>query len=264
MTSPQSPQASNSSATGSIAEQLVLLAELANVDAKQKTLNEKLENAAGPAKKLDDAAALIKISLDEAQQKKIDAEKVRKAIENEITDERIKIKKWEARANDIRGEREHTALASEIGTAKRVIRQLEDKQLEQMELVEANAKLAEEFTSKYDKAAAAAKTEWDKVSGDLRGLRDEAEVQKRARAALLTKLPVPLVKRYEQIAAKRLGVGVSIIKGEVCSACKVTLPPQLCIQVRKGLALENCGSCTRFLVHEAMTQAAAETDGNAA
>ena len=50
---------------------------------------------------------------------------------------------------------------------------------------------------------------------------------------------------------------LSIIRGEVCSCCKTTLPPQLCIQVRKGLVLESCPSCSRLLVHEETTRAPA-------
>jgi predicted nucleic acid-binding Zn-ribbon protein len=241
----------------SIAEQLVLLAELANVDAKQKSAQEKLDGAAGPARKLDVDLAALKKSLDDAHGQKANAETAKRAIENEIQDERIKIKKWEARANELRGEREHAALASEIGTAKRVIRQLEDKQLEQMEAIEAATELIGALTAKVTKADGAAKAEWDKVGGDLKALNAEQDQMRQARAALLAKLPAALVKRYETIAAKRMGVGVAIIKGEVCSACKRTLPPQLCIQIRKGLVLETCPSCVRLLVHETMTAAPA-------
>jgi uncharacterized protein len=253
MTSPQTSQ----SPGPTIAEQLVLLAELANVDAKQRVAQEKIENASGPAKKLDDAAAVVKKNLDDATTKRADAEKARKAIEREAAEERTKIKKWEARANELRGEREHAALASEIGTAKGVIRRLEDNQLEQMETFEAAGKTVVDLTAKLEKAQAASKAEWDKVGQETKQFKDEAESLKAARAALLAKLPVPLVKRYEMIAAKRQGVGVAIIKGETCSQCRRTLPPQLCIQVRKGLLLETCESCMRFLVHEAMTQAPA-------
>ena len=52
-------------------------------------------------------------------------------------------------------------------------------------------------------------------------------------------------------------MGVAIIKGEVCGSCGMHLPPQMCIQVRKGLLLAECGSCSRVLVHESMTVAPA-------
>jgi predicted nucleic acid-binding Zn-ribbon protein len=240
-----------------IAEQLVLLAELANVDAKHRTITEKLESLPATAKKADEAAAQHKKSIDDAAAKKEGAEKLKKLVENEIHDERNKIKKWEARANELRGEREHAALLSEVGTAKRVIHRHEDTILEHMEAIEANAKLMSDGAEKLKKAQDEAKAEWAKVEGDMKQLKGEGAKLDVARKALLDKLPVPLVKRYDMVSAKRQGVGVSIIRGEVCSMCKRTLPPQLCIQVRKGVILEQCPSCSRFLVHEDVLKAQA-------
>ncbi len=238
-----------------IAEQLVLLAELANVDAKHRAISDKLEMLPAAAKKADAAVAALKKQADDADARKDAADRAKKQVEGEIQDEKLKIKRWEARAHEIRGEREHAALLSEINTAKRVIHRLEDTQLEHMEVIEAQTGAATQAMAKLETASAEAKEEWQKVEGDLATLRGEGDVLDAARKALLEKLPAPLVKRYDTIAAKRHGVGVSVISGEVCSMCKRTLPPQLCIQVRKGAVLEQCPSCSRLLVHEEMMKA---------
>lgn len=238
-----------------VAEQLVLLAELANVDQKARAIADKLETVPGAAKKADEAAAALKKQLDDATGKQEAAERARKLVEGELGDERAKIRKWESRANELRGEREHAALVSEISATKRAMHRLEDTQLEHMEVIEAAQKLAGELKGKHDKATALAAEEWRKVDADVKALKAEHAAFATSRKALLEKLPAPLTKRYEQIAAKRNGVGVAIIKGEMCSACKRMMPPQLCIQVRKGLVLEACASCQRLLVHEDMTKA---------
>lgn len=240
-----------------LAEQLVLLAELANVDQKARLVADKLETVPGAAKKADEAAAALKKQLEDSDAKKDAAERARKTVEGELADERAKIRKWESRANELRGEREHAALVSEISATKRAMHRLEDTQLEHMEAFEVAQKLSGELKAKLDKAAALAAEEWKKVDADVKALKAEHEAFAVSRKALLEKLPVPLTKRYETIAAKRNGVGVAVIKGEMCGACKRMMPPQLCIQVRKGLVLEACSSCHRLLVHEDMTKAAA-------
>lgn len=239
-----------------LAEQLVLLAELASLDQKARSVADKLETVPGAAKKADDVVAGLKKQLDDVEAKKEASDKARRTVENELADERAKIRKWESRANELRGEREHAALVSEISATKRAMHRLEDTQLEHMEALEAAQKLAVDIKAKHDKAAAAATDEWSKVGADVKALKAEHEAFAVARQALLEKLPAPLTKRYEMIAAKRNGVGVAIIKGEMCGACKRMMPPQLCIQVRKGLVLEACASCHRLLVHEDMTKAA--------
>lgn len=238
-----------------IAEQLVTLAELANVDAKNRVITEKLESLPATARKADETTAALKKQIDDATTRKESADKAYKTIQHEIVEERNKIKKWEGRANDLRGEREHAALLSEIGTAKRVIHRHEDAQLEHMEVIEKETDGLKGLDVKHKVAVDSAKTEWAKVEGDLKKLKAESAAHDVSRQALLKKLPVAVVKRYEQVAAKRMGVGVSLIGNDTCSQCKVMLPPQLCIQVRKGVVLEQCPTCSRFLVHETMAKA---------
>jgi predicted nucleic acid-binding Zn-ribbon protein len=250
-----------------IPEQLVTLAELANIDAKNRAIADRLEHLPVPARTADDAVAALKNEVNTVTTKKEAAEKAKKLLEHEVQDERIKIKKWEARAHELKGEREHAALLSEVHTAKRMIGRHEDAQLEHMEVIEEASAALKALDGKMKAAVEGAKLEWSKVEGDMKALRADAAALDVTRQALLTRLPTAVVKRYEQVAAKRMGTGVALITGEVCSQCKRTLPPQLCIQVRKGAVLEQCPSCSRFLVHEEMTRApapqAGETEGQA-
>lgn len=246
-----------------IAEQLVQLAELARVDHKQKVTADRLEALPATAKKADAHALKLKGELDSIAARKTTAEQVKRGAEGEAADDRAKLRKWEARANDIRGEREHTALSSEIGGAKRHIRELEDVVLEQMEAIETADKESAALAKRHASAVDDAKSEWQKVEGDLAVLRAEVDATTAQRKAILAVLPPPVVKRYEQIAAKKQGVGVAIITAkDACGACNMAVPPQLCIQVMKGQVLESCPACMRILVHH--TQAQAQTPASEA
>lgn len=240
--------------TVSIAEQLSTLAELARVDARARTVAEKLEAVPAAAKKADAAAAKLKGDLDTMLLRKSTALGAKKQMETEIADERAKIRKWEGRANELRGEREHTALSSEIGGAKKQIRRLEDDILEQMESLESVEKELVGLQKKSDAAVAEAKAEWDRIAGDLAALTAEGQSFGTQRAALVAKLPASVAKRYELIAGKRKGVGVAIIDvKDTCGACNMAVPPSLVIQIRKGLVVESCPACQRLLVHHTMT-----------
>ena len=239
----------------SIAEQLAVLAELALVDQKAKIAADQLEALPTEAKKADAVVLKHKTDLDTVGFRKSTSEQARKSAENEAADERVKIRKWEARANDIRGEREHTALSSEIGGAKRQIRQLEDGMIEQMEAIESADKELAGLTKKHTAAIATAKDEWKKVEAAMTTLRAEIAAFTTQKKALLEQLPTPIVKRYELVATKRQGVGVAIITTrDACGACNRAVPAQLSIQVQKGLIVESCPACLRLLVHH--TQAA--------
>jgi predicted nucleic acid-binding Zn-ribbon protein len=239
-----------------VAEQLVTLAELARLDQRARAVADKLETLPVSAKKADAMAAKVKTDLDAATLRRTTALAAKKTAETEITDEKQKIRKWEARSNELRGEREHAALGSEIGGAKRHIRSLEDAVLEQMESIEAAEKDIAHLGKKHDAAAAEASAEWAKVDGDLKALQVEATGFADARKALLARLPASVTKRYETVAAKRGGVGVAIVDAkDICTACHRAVPPQLVIQVMKGQVVESCPACQRLIVHHSMTRA---------
>ena len=238
-----------------IAEQLVQLAELARVDHKQKVTADRLEALPAAAKKADAQALKIKVELDSVAARKATAEQVKRGAEAEIADNRAKLRKWEARANDIRGEREHAALSSEIGGAKRHVRELEDVVLEQMQTIETADKDAATLQKKYASTVDDARGEWQKVEGDLAVMRTEVDATRTQRQAILAVLPPLVVRRYEQIAAKKQGVGVAILSmKDTCGACNRIVPPQMCIQVMKGQVLESCPACMRILVHHSQAQ----------
>jgi uncharacterized protein len=238
----------------SLGPQLIALAELANLDAKGKQLRDKLESLPAAAKKGDETAKKISSDVDGVMLRKTTAETAKRSAELEMAEERQKIRKWEARANDVRGEREHAALSSEIGTAKRALRRLEEVVLEQMESIEGADKELATARKKQGEAEADSKSEWAKVAGDLDALRTELATIDARRSASMAKLPADTLKRYAAIAERRAGVGVAIIlANDRCGACQRALPPQLSIQIQKGLALEGCPACFRLLVHHTMT-----------
>ncbi len=242
----------------SIPEQLVVLADLAAVDQKAKIAADRLEALPAEAKKADATVLKLKTDIDTVGFRKSTSEHARKSAENEVADERVKIRKWEARANDIRGEREHTALSSEIGGAKRQIRQLEDGMIEQMEAIESADKDLAALNKKHVSATATAKGEWHQVEAAMADLRTEIAAFTTQKAALLEKLPPHIVKRYQLVALKRQGVGVAIITTrDACGACNRAVPAQLSLQVQKGLIVESCPACLRLLVHHTQAVMAA-------
>lgn len=238
-----------------VSQQLVALGELANLDQKVKAAKDRLELVPAAARKADQEAEALKKKLDDAEKRKASAEQLRRNLDGEMVAERAKMKKWEARADQIRGEREHAALSSEIGAQKRTLRDLEDKVLEAMQALEDADKDVKALQPKHEGAAGDAAAEWKKVEAELATLKGEVEQLGRARDGVLARLPANVVKRYQQVAEKRQGVGVSILRGETCTSCKRTIPPQTALMIMKGAVVEACPSCSRFLVHEAMTHA---------
>jgi predicted nucleic acid-binding Zn-ribbon protein len=235
-----------------IAQQLLELSELNHLDKKKKESQAKIDELLKGATAATEEAKKAAEEFHERDLKHTEVEQERRGLESDIAAERDKLRKWQARAEKIRGERDYAALMSEIGGVKRNISNLEEKTLEVMQVVEDLNKELEEFRAKEEAARKVADEENAKVADDVKALEGEITTIDTNRQAILERLPKPTTARYEMVAAKRQGIGVAPISGEACTACNIGLPPQLCIQVVKGLVLEGCPSCSRILVGQSL------------
>ena len=158
------------------------------------------------------------------------------------------MRKWEARASQIKGEREYTTLMSEIGSLKKVISKLEDQGLELLEQQEAIKKTLDSTAAQRTMLEQAYESEWALVKDSLDVLDVELTQAAAEREASLAALPTPLAKRYSQIAERRAGHGIALLDKDVCGACKRILPPEICNRIARGEIIETCPSCHRLLV----------------
>jgi len=176
----------------------------------------------------------------------LENEKTRREKEAEITAEKDKTKKWEARLVEMRTTREYAALAREIDISKKSIANLEEELKALVEgaigikngLAERDAELlrradgsAAERTQLSEKIAA--------LAGQIRELAEKrAEVAKSA--------DPELVVRYDQVRKKK-GSGLTPVVNGICKGCNMRLPPQLQNILRSGATIETCPSCLRII-----------------
>ncbi len=233
-----------------IREQLSQLLDLGKKDRQLKELREKQKTLPQKANEAKSAAldASVRESNLKAHSKELELKRAQLDLETQT--EKGNLRKWEARADKIKGEREYTTLMSEIGSQKKAISDLETRSLQVMQEQD---KIKKDLEA-AQKALAAANTlyqeEWSKVESDMNALSAELAALEQSRGELSKSMQPSLFKRYEQIASKRAGLGVAVLSKEICQACKRTVPPELYNRVAKGEVLESCPFCQRLLVTE--------------
>ena len=231
-----------------IREQLAMLSRLGQKDLELKELRNKQKVILQEANQAKARAAGAKSKEEELDVERIQWELKRKQNDLEIQTEKTNLRKWEARANQIRGEREYSTLMSEIGAQKRAISDSESQGLEQLEALEKIEKSLKDLHAKREEAEKAYQAEWEKVSTELDSLKKATEEDEVLKKELMQSLPPPILKRYQMIASRRAGIAVAFLEAEVCQACKRTIPPEMCNRIAKGEVLEFCPSCHRILV----------------
>ena len=141
-------------------------------------------------------------------------------------------------------------LQNEVSYLKRRMGDLEDRQLEAMVEVE-------EHEAEVDSKQASLtqiEAEWTQTQKQLTEERSELE----EKLAHLTTERVEVegmieaedLALYGELCSRKGGQAVALLKGEVCQACRVTLPTSRVQQARSGDSLIFCSSCQRILYAE--------------
>jgi predicted nucleic acid-binding Zn-ribbon protein len=144
--------------------------------------------------------------------------------------------------------KELDALQKDEGMIGGQIGHVEDVLLEIMEKVEAareeeatSGKLLAIAKRKWQETVARTKAETERLNGELATLRPE-----RTRlAALLTDRG--LLRRYDEIRTHSHGIGLAVTDNGICSACHMTLAPNLIDAMSDGYDVVTCENCGRIL-----------------
>jgi predicted nucleic acid-binding Zn-ribbon protein len=243
-----------------IRQQLVQLSEIGILDGEIRDFKEKEKALPAKANAAKAKAQELSKRLTGLESKHTAILLKRRQLDLDLQNERNNLRKWESRADQIRGDREYAALMSEIGGLKRTISNLETQIIEDMQEVEDIEKEIVQVKTRSQTAEAQAAEEYSQVSVELAELTQAITTRQNARALLMSTLPGSVVRRYEAVAAQRAGVGVAVVIKEVCQGCRRTIPAELFNRISKAEVLEQCPNCQRFLVTEELSHVQADTN----
>ncbi len=171
----------------------------------------------------------------------------RRALEAQLEDEESKMKDRRMRLNRVRNEKELQALRREIEVGKEANLQMEEEIL----------RLLESLEGLHSTAAAAAQMQVDleqSTTEQLRqhhsridSLREELESARAQREEMAASLDASLLRKYEQIFARRAGIAVVEVRNMTCLGCHMNLPPQFYNELLRAEDVRLCPSCNRIL-----------------
>ena len=188
-----------------------------------------------------------------------DAARERRAsLEAELAETRSKAEHSDRALMASTNEKEYTAAIREADAARKHASQLETHILEQMEAVETAERRMAELEPEVSKLRA--ERDEQVAAFEVRVKREAEEVEEcqRERARLLAELPKPMGALYDRISKRiRDGVAVAEARNGACTACFMSLRPQVMADIRRGEEIIICDNCNRILYYAGTTAAAA-------
>ncbi len=229
-------------------DDLAKLLKLQEIDSR---IFDQEEEAGGIPEKLkerQDALKLKQDALHAIKKKAEDAAKEKKLLELDVDSKNQQIKKLNNQLNEVKTNKEYSALQQEITHAKEDVLKAEEAIIEKLMLDDdiklKLAKGAEEVKAEEAKL----KAEEEKLKAEGKQLEEALKTEKTEREALAAGVEdKKLLARYEQIRANAgNGVAAIVIVNNSCGGCGTMLRPQETIEIHKFTHVVECEDCGKI------------------
>jgi len=228
-------------------EQLRLLIELQDVDTRIRAHTEQKNRLPESLAALERRRAANKEGLEQVKETLLAAQKRKRDRDQDLEAGAQKIEKLKARSTEIKNNKEYQAMLKEIETAEKESKAIEDDILVLMEKIDAAAAAitgAEQHAREEEEAIQAELTASEAASVQLDGALT-AEGQSRREAA--ARIDPAILSQYQKLLASKGGIVVVEARGESCSGCYMSIPPQVFVNVKKNESIISCPHCGRIL-----------------
>jgi len=173
----------------------------------------------------------------------------RRKIDGELQVEQEALKKYEGQMKMVKNQQQYSAAWKEIDVARKKKKELEDAELAKMGEIESAQQALDALMQSHAAVTAeweAAHAEWQESLGEVRAELERA--RQRAKDAETDIPPGPL-RQFQRICEQRQGVGMSLLEGESCIACRFKVRSQAILQVHRGEII-TCEGCRRIVYAE--------------
>lgn len=228
-------------------EQLSLLIQLQEIDAKIRTHITQKNLLPETLASLERRRVSINDNLDKVQEALPAAQKNKRDRDKDLETGVQKVEKLKARSSEIKNNKEYQALLKEIEAAEQENKVIEDDILALMEKIDAAAGqiIAAEHQAKEE--AAEILIEQKQQEAAFAKLEEELKAIEEERQKAIARIPKPVLAQYQRLLGTKAGIAIAEARGESCSGCYMSIPPQVYVNVKKNESIITCPNCGRIL-----------------
>jgi uncharacterized protein len=228
--------------------ELEKLIDLQKTDTNIRRLKKSIETAEDRRAGIEQEFEQHAFSIREIQSRRDELNAKRADLERQIAENKTYLERADRNLKHSQNQKEYETAMRETDALQKQIAAFETQIVESMEESEGVDKQleerADEITSLDDKRNEALK-EFDK---EIAASRKEFERESAHRHTIFTTLPARLASVYDRLAQRsRDGIAVAEVINGSCSACNISLRPQVQVNVKKGDEIITCENCTRIL-----------------
>ena len=232
--------------------ELQKLVALQNLDTTIRKLEKDLEAIPQRRARIEEEFDRRAFEIRALENRRDEAKHTRARLENEVIEQKGRAERAERNLMSSKKQDEYTAAIREADAARKQISTLETQileTLESLEQVDASLKeRADEIAGLNSDREAKLKSFDDETLAQS----DQLTTARSERDQVLAALPKALSSMYGRISARiRDGIAVAEARNRSCTACFMSLRPQVMAEIRRGEEVITCDNCGRILYYVA-------------
>jgi len=182
-------------------------------------------------------------------------QKKRRDLETEVKDIKVQIGKYKRQLNEVKTNKEYTALLHEIEESQHKVDTLEEAIIAEMLAADDVEEEIKAALHKQGQDEDGLKKEKLVLDEKLKETGSRFAALNAEREGLLPRIPREQLKLYEAIYQKKGGSALSPVTGDFCAACHMRVRPQMLNEIRDKLKVILCENCGRILYLTAKPEA---------
>jgi len=248
--------------------ELEKLIALQNLDTTIRKLEKDLEATPERRAEIEEEFDRRAFEIRALESQRDDAKHSRARLENEVVEQRGRVERAERNLMSSKKQDEYTAAIREADAARKLISALETQILEQMESLEQAETALKERAGEIATLNSDREARLKLFDDETRAQSERLATARIERDQLFTNLPKSMSGLYARIRERiRDGVAVAEARNRSCTACFMSLRPQVMSEIRRGaevITCDNCGRILYFVPSESLQADTAATQPNVA
>jgi len=231
-----------------VKQELEKLIDLQKTDTNIRRLKEIIETADRKRADIEQEFEQHAFSIREVQNRRDTLNTERANLEKQIAENKTYLERAERNLKHAQNQKEYETAMRETDALQKAIAAFETQVVEKMtasEEVENEIESRADEINSHDSKREEALSAFD---AEVAAAQMELERETTKRADVFQTLPPQLASVYNRLAQRsRDGIAVAEVVNGSCSACFMSLRPQMNLEVKRGDAIVTCESCTRIL-----------------
>ncbi len=226
------------------------LIELQRLDSEIRQITFFLEGTQPQINDIDRKIELSSQTVNSTKEKMTTSQKRRRELESEVKNIKAQTAKYKRQLNEVKTNKEYTALLKEIEESQKNVDRLEEEFIAEMILEDDIQKEIRAANQAFAAAQEKLSHEKEAILQRKKEMEEKSRQLSQHKKELLPLLPSEQVSLYLNIFRKKGGIALSPVRDEFCSMCHVRIRPQVLNELRDGQKLILCENCGRILYRQ--------------